>query len=113
MSYCCPPSRIAKKKITQLSPATEAALDDLFETVQYDPISGEYSNKKQTLQLLVDLLSTIFVTVEGTGGVGLDGEVDPEGVVTANKNVWYRNNADDTYWWKTVDGGNTGWHQAV
>jgi len=94
--------------------ATVAALDDFFETVQYNPENGEFINRKQSIQLLVDLLSTIFVTSEaGSGTANLDGEVDPEGVVASVKNVWYRNNAQDTYWWKITDGGNTGWHQVV
>lgn len=109
---CCRQSRIRRKKITELPPATEAALDDLFETIQYDSTSGTFINKKQTVQILADLLATV-IGGEGGGTANLDGEVDPEGVVTADKNVWYRNNATDGYFWKTTDGGNTGWQPVL
>ncbi len=109
---CCPPTiRLRKKKITELPPATLAALDDLFETVQYNPINGEFTNRKQTLQVLVDLLSTIFITAGGGSG-NLGGVVPPEGVVTAAQYTLYTDTLLKNIWIKESAGvGNTGWQQ--
>lgn len=112
--YCRP--RIAKKKITQLSAATEAALSDLFEVVQYDAISGEYTNKKITFQAFVDRLSTIFITNATNGSNNIHGDGSPVGVVTPDAidqfyrdettpGLWQSTGLTNTDWIPWVEGG--------
>lgn len=49
----------------------------------------------------------------GTGGFGMVGVVDPEGVVTATPGTPYVNTLLKSFWFKESGNGNTGWLQYV
>lgn len=49
----------------------------------------------------------------GTGGAGIVGVVDPEGVVTAPPGTPYANTLLKSFWYKESGNGNTGWLQYV
>ena len=45
----------------------------------------------------------------GSGGAGMVGVVNPEGIVTATPGTPYLNTALQTFWMKNSGVGNTGW----
>lgn len=59
------------------------------------------------------LLAQIVGGGSGTGGAGLVGVVDPEGVVVASPGTSYYNTVLFKFWYKTSGVGNTGWTQVV
>lgn len=57
--------------------------------------------------------ATIDVSGGGTGGAGMVGVVNPEGVVTATPGTNYTNTLLQSFWIKESGVGNTGWQQFV
>jgi hypothetical protein len=104
---CC--VRIRKKKISALPVGQEVSVEDFFELVQ--EVDGELTNVQITVQAALDFLIENFTS---TVSPNLDGDGSPEGVMDAAKNVIYRDNLNDAYYWKTTAAGTlTGWHQFV
>ncbi len=106
---CCSRIRLRKKKITELPPATELDLEDLFEMVEDSEISAhpERANVKVTLQQLLDfLIENLDISSTGLFTLGV---VDPEGVVTAEPGQGYVNTLLKSIWIKETGTGATGW----
>lgn len=73
-----------------------------------------YAGNDYALKLMeLALLAQIVGGGSGTGGAGLVGVVDPEGVVVASPGTSYYNTVLFKFWYKLSGVGNTGWFQVV
>ncbi len=65
------------------------------------------------LALLARIVAAVESSGTGTGGSGMVGVVDPEGVVVATPGTSFYNSANFTFWYKTSGVGAIGWQQVV
>ncbi len=96
---------LAQNPMADTSPQTLLANASCFQC---------YAANPYMLQLMeLALLSQIVGGGSGTGGAGLVGAVDPEGVVVATPGTSYYNTVLFKFWYKLSGNGNTGWFQVV
>ncbi len=73
-----------------------------------------YAGNDYALKLMeLALLGQIVGGGSGTGGAGIVGAVDPNGVVVASPGTSYYNSVGLSFWYKLTGVGNTGWVQVV
>ncbi len=93
---------------------TAAEIQVLFEEAKcLECFTNASTSDLLKLALLARIVAAVESSGTGTGGSGMVGVVDPEGVVVATPGTSYYNTVGFSFWYKISGNGSSGWRQVV